>query len=406
MINLSILENLIQNAKSQPHSENAVDEHFDQIVLFIEQEKTKEAAGLIEKVFAKNVPDIRLIVYYFYAHFTEHGIKSFVKTLPLAKSLIHNHIDILTPKNRIDKHVQSSLNWFFSHLLQRFKYYEKLQSSGKIHPLWKKSFSETSLDELDQLTEISKEFNQFFLENWPLSPTRDRILHLTKKIEDIRKIVAESQKPILEEIEEAKVEEDLNKDPVMNLEACEVELKADEQLEKDSSLASDEVKEDVHEPVFKGSASDETTCVDGNETSSCIQTLENANGEEFHDQSENQNQNTSSFSILCKVDKETIGEPLQLFIKSLDNLSRKLKIFEVLIEKDDYLKAAVVANDIDHLIENFDPLSYFPKLFAKYFSTFAKHVTALTEQYEKRDSLQVKALVKLYRTDLEMFLDW
>jgi hypothetical protein len=97
---------------------------------------------------------------------------------------------------------------------------------------------------------------------------------------------------------------------------------------------------------------------------------------------------------------------LHLFIESLDNLSRKLKIFEALIEKNDYLKAAVIANDIDYSIQNFDPLSYFPKLFAKYFSICAKHVAALTEQYEKKESLQVKALVNLYRTDLEMFLDW
>lgn len=403
MINLSLLENLIQNANPKSTSENAVDEYFDQIVNFIEQEKIKEAAGLIEKVFAKNVPDIRLIVYYFYAHFTEHGIKSFVKTFPLTKTLIQDHIEILTPKNRIDKHVQSSLNWFFSHLLQRFKYYEKLHHSGKSHPIWKKSFSETSLDELDQLAEISKEFNQFFLDNWPLSPTKDRILHLIKKIEDIRKLVVETQKPKIEESVEAKVEEDLPKDPAMNSEVSEV-MPTAERLEKEPDMASVRMDEGKSEPA--DSAYKENSCLEENETPTHIQTPENTTAEEIHDQSEIQNRNPPSFSLLSKVDKETIGEPLHLFIESLDHLSRKLKIFEALIEKDDYLKAAVVANDIDHLIENFDPLSYFPKLFAKYFSIFAKHVTALTEQYEKRNSLQVKALVKLYRTDLEMFLDW
>jgi hypothetical protein len=218
-------------------------------------------------------------------------------------------------------------------------------------------------------------------------------------------MVAESQKSILKEIEETKVEEDLNKDPVMNSEVSQVEPTT-EQLEKEPDIAPVGMNEEEREPAIIDSASDETLCIDEKGTSPHVQTPENATAEEIHDQSEIQNQNPLSFSILNKVDKETIGEPLHLFIESLDNLSRKLKIFEALIENDDYLKAAVVANDIDHLIENFDPLSYFPKLFAKYFSIFAKHVTALTEQYEKKDSLQVRALVKLYRTDLKMFLDW
>lgn len=403
MINLSLLDHLIQNANAKPPSEDAVDEYFDHIVNCIEQENIKEAAKCIEKIFAKNVPDIRIIVYYFYAHFNEHGIKSFAKTFPLTKSLVCDHLETLTPKNRIDKHIQSSLNWFFSHILHRFKYYEKLHSSGKEHPVWKKSLSETSLDELKQLIEISREFNRFFVEKWPLSPTNERILHLIKKMEDIQKIVMESQKPSLEENIEATIEENLDEIPV-NSEVGE-EKPMDPQTEQLENVGMSEMKSNEPASVMETS-SGEINFSDENVVSQSLQTPEKEIAEEMHDQAEIQNQSLPSFSISENRDEKAIGEPLHLFIESLDSLSRKLKIFEALIEKNDYLKAAIVANDIDHLVENFDPLNYFPKLFAKYFSMFAKHVTALTEQYENKKSLQIKALERLYRTDLEMFLDW
>ncbi|MBA2368460.1 MAG: hypothetical protein H0V82_05485 [Candidatus Protochlamydia sp.] len=408
MVNLCILEDLIQNANPQSPSENVVDEHFDQIVSCIEQEKTKEAAKLIEKVFSKNVPDIRLIIYYLYADFAENGIKSLNQTFPLIKSLVNEHIEILTPRNRVDKHVQSSLNWLFSHLLHRFKYFEKLHSSGKAHPLWKKSTSEISLDEVDQLIEITREFNRCFLEKWPLSPTKERILHLIKKIEDIRHMIAEQQ-PSIEENSEIIEEEvtEINELLPAGSEVEEVKHMA-EQFESSDIVFIDFNEEEPDSHSFIDSVPEKFISYQENEipVETPEKVVEEIEEEIIHSLPEMESPLPQAFSSSAKEDQDTLSNSLNLFIQSLDDLSRKLKIFEALIEKNDYLKAAVVANDIDHLIENFDPLSYFPKLFAKYFSIFAKHVTALTEQYEKKDSLQVKALVRLYRTDLKMFLDW
>lgn len=409
MVNLSLLEDLIKNANPQSTSENSVDEYFDQIVNYMEQEKINQAAKLIEKVFAKNVPDIRLIFYYFYAHFAENGIKSFAKTFPLAKSLINDHIEILTPKNRTDKHLQNSLNWFFSHLLQRFKYFEKLNGSGNSHAIWKKSVSETSLDELNQITEIVQEFNRFFLERWPLSPSKERVLHLIKKIDDIQQIVSENQKPVLEKKDETIAGENLEEKLSEHSEEPEIEP-ATQSLE-DTGIVFTELNEEHEVHPSKDSTSDACIPLHEEGNSEPVETppereITEEIADEVQAQAEIQSQIPPSLSIPAKEDQDSVSASLHLFIESLDNLSHKLKIFEALIEKNDYLKAAVVANDIDHLIENFDPLSYFPKLFAKYYSIFAKNVTALTEQYEKKESLQVRALVKLYRTDLKMFLDW
>lgn len=349
MPDLNLLNNLINNKTLNP-SEKYAEEHFDQIVNFIEQEQTSDAAKLIEKVFAKQVPDIRLIVYYFYTHFAEHGIQSFEHTFPIIISLVNDHWDLLTPKNRIDKHVQNSLNWFFSHILLRLKYYEKLHTAGQLHPVWQKCTIESSSEDLSRLMAIARNFEKFFLEKWPDSPTKDRVLHLVKRIEEIESLVGKKAIDNEETEEVAQTPEAAAQTPL-------------EPPEEPCEKIDNEVQAFPPEPEFQ-----------------------------------EQEPISSGF--------EEAKDPLPLFIEKLDALSRKLKIFESLIGKNDYLKAAIVAHDIDQLIENFDPLEYFPKLFAPYFSLFARHVAALSEQYEQRDTLQVKALEKLYRTDFDLFIEW
>lgn len=382
MAELNLLENLIKNASLRPPSEKVVDEYFDQIVSCIEQENTYEAAKLIEQVFAKDVPDIRLIVYYFYAHFADHGIKGLGDALPIIKSLVNDHKEILTPKNRIDKHVESSLNWFFSHLLLKLKYYEKMHSAGQIHPIWQKSALDISLEDLDELIATTQDFIDFFLEKWPKSSIKDRVLHLFQKISEIQKMNAEAKKA-LELNEEA--HEEYDDESVLSNEN---QLDSDSE-EKSATAASVTDEKEVDFNI----AFDETD-------------FDFDRDDAMHQRELKEPQITQNEVAYPLESIEAAHESLPSFIKSLDDLSRKLKIFEALIEKNDYLKAAVVAMDIDHLIENFDPLNYFPKLFAKYFSLIAKHVAALTDEFDKKDSLQTKSLEKLYRTDLEMFLEW
>lgn len=377
MADLKLLENVIKNAALNPISEKPAEEYFDQIVSCIEQEKTNEAGTLIEKVLAKNVPDVRLIVYYFYVHFAENGIKSFGATFPIITTLVNDHWETLTPKNRIDKHVENSLNWFFSHILLRIKHYEKLHKSGKVHPVWKKSVLEISSEDVNLLIAAAQEFKTFFLGKWPKSPSKDRVLHLVSKIEEIERIVAQGEKKsadLNEEIEE-QIEETASDEEI----SPNSETESVEEAEPSRAFVSDFFED---EDVFLNRQSQWDHAGE----------MEEPKGANLAEPSD---------STL-----EAKSEPLSLFIASLDELSRKLKVFEDLIGKNDYLKAAVVANDIERMIENFDPLNYFPKLFSRYFSLFAKHVAALTDEFEKKETLQVKALEKLYRTDLQLFLEW
>ncbi|WP_437720388.1 type VI secretion system protein IglI family protein [Sorangium sp. So ce861] len=84
-------------------------------------------------------------------------------------------------------------------------------------------------------------------------------------------------------------------------------------------------------------------------------------------------------------------------------LAAKLRAFEVLVEKREFAKAAVVADDLQRILESFDPRTYFPELFASYSALLSEHIGMLAEHLEDRDSLARRALDQFYRVDLKRF---
>lgn len=378
MISLELLQNSLKNPASQSPSEDpSSQENFNKIVNLIEQEKINEAARLIEKSFAKGIPDIRLIVYYYYSHFFNHGIKSFIEIFPNITTLVQEHWETLQPHTSKEKQVQSSLNWFFSHVINKLKYCEKLYKDGRTHPVWEKSINEISKEELNKLGPISADFKNFFMEKWPKSPIKERVLHLIKKIDDMASLALnESNKLDEEEKEEINVPLEPEHEPV------ETTTTPEEIPEDTVDVSQTEEATFSEEPLQIALAE---------EPSETISAAKNAEDPSLISQEQLPASNLfqEGFSL----------EKMEVFFQ-------KLKVFELLISKNDYVKAALVAKDIDHQIENFDILEYFPKLFSNYFSLLAKNVAALSQQWDNKEALQLKFLEKLYRTDLDKFLNW
>lgn len=318
MVDLSLLQHSSLEKKSV--QEDISQQLFDQIAGFVEKEDLETAAEMIHPVLSEGNLDIRLIVYYLYAHFLEEGVKSFSATLPLLSSLLEDHWKSLKPTNRKARQVENSLGWFFSHLLDKLKYSEKLAKEGREYPLWQKSVA-LSDKEFKQVLQSTQHFHQFFYEKWGESPTKERVTHLVKKIEDFH--------PMISPVEEEK-----------------------------SVLLEEEVPEEVIEEKVEEPVSPPAPQT-GIEISEAMRSL--------------------------------------LF---------KLKTFEKLLEKEEYLKAAMVSQDITHEIEHFDPCRYFPKLFTEYLALLATHIPTLAAEWQNGESLQWKSLEKLYRNDIDRFVQW
>ncbi|XXY47189.1 type VI secretion system protein IglI family protein [Sorangium sp. So ce269] len=85
-------------------------------------------------------------------------------------------------------------------------------------------------------------------------------------------------------------------------------------------------------------------------------------------------------------------------------LLAKLRAFEVLVERGDMAKAAIVAEDVQQIVESFDPRAYFPEVFARFSALLSNNIGPLSEQLEERESLAWKARSQFYRVDLEGFI--
>ncbi len=86
-------------------------------------------------------------------------------------------------------------------------------------------------------------------------------------------------------------------------------------------------------------------------------------------------------------------------------LCAKLRVFQALATKGSYKRAAIVADDVNKLLESFDPVLYFPALFRSYFRALSGHVSELAPYWEEREGLEWSLLSQLYRTDLDGFAD-
>ena len=87
-------------------------------------------------------------------------------------------------------------------------------------------------------------------------------------------------------------------------------------------------------------------------------------------------------------------------------LMSKLDAFDRLISEEKYPSAALVANDINTIIANFDPKIYFPKLFSRFSLLFAANISELMAFQEHQGTAEWQALEELYKVDLNSFVNF
>ncbi len=104
-----------------------------------------------------------------------------------------------------------------------------------------------------------------------------------------------------------------------------------------------------------------------------------------------------------RLDEDEIGVegsyPLKLLI-------RKLDAFDRLISAEKYSSAALVADDINTIIANFDPKVYFPKLFTRFSLQLAANINELVAFEEHKNGAEWQAMQELYKVDLESFVNF
>lgn len=320
-------------------SEEEFDENFNAITTHIERGEYEEAIPLIESSFETNTCDIRLAMYFMYLYIHYGGIKNLHEVLPFLNVLMTSHWEKLSPLPRRDKHSQKSLKWFFSRLIKAF---EKINHSykHKDHTPLETMTAGVTEEMLPAIQKDSLALNETLSGKWDNPSLGNHLLNVQKWATDLSQtsFILNPQK---------------------------------RQPKKDTPCKNGKTNATQH---------DKASSID-----------EEPNEKEVDDVAEK----NITYTYTIPLDDL---EPSQ----EMECLYKKLQAFQLLAEQGDYKKAAIIAEDIDKRIENFDPLSYFPKIFIKYYSLYAKHASKIGEgQVQANPHLQ-----KLYTTDLESFIEW
>jgi hypothetical protein len=200
MVEIDILKHL---QESKLATDDISPQIFDKIAEHIEKEEMDSAVALIQDAFGEGNFDMRLVSYYFYDDFVKSGVKSFKETLPIFMGLVKDHWEALRPLHRKDKQIESSFNWFFTQVVNKLKYNERLYKENKA-PLWSPDILRMSQQDFGQLQETLKSFYDFFHERWEKSSAKERVGHLLKRIADLKPMLVEkpevAEEPVVEEV--------------------------------------------------------------------------------------------------------------------------------------------------------------------------------------------------------------
>jgi hypothetical protein len=200
MLNLNELSALLENAI--PAEEETFDIRFEKTVSLVEQEKFTEAIPLIKTILNEGRIDIRLVMYLFYAHFLEEGVKSLNDIFLFIVTLIDEHWEKLSPAQMRDKHVHSSLAWFFSSISKKLRRSEKLYKEKRPDDFWNKSVTTFSNQDFEKLKDLLPQLNEFFTYKWEEPTFNQSIMFISKWLEDLSQVLVNEESKAKEKTEE------------------------------------------------------------------------------------------------------------------------------------------------------------------------------------------------------------
>jgi hypothetical protein len=85
-------------------------------------------------------------------------------------------------------------------------------------------------------------------------------------------------------------------------------------------------------------------------------------------------------------------------------LLNKIEVFEQLISQEKFIMAALVAEDINDIVANFDPKVYFPGIFSRYSYLLARNISEISSFDGHKNTVEWQAMKELYKVDLDSFM--
>jgi hypothetical protein len=123
MVDLKLLTNPMTPAESP--GLDTLDPRFQDIATLVEAADFTKAAEQTQALLQENIVDIRLIAYFLYAGFLETGLGALADVLDATLVLLGANWPAVGPVGKKEKHVESALSWFISHVTKKVQGAEK-----------------------------------------------------------------------------------------------------------------------------------------------------------------------------------------------------------------------------------------------------------------------------------------
>jgi hypothetical protein len=359
---LAALERTLSTASGPacPLTPEQVEARVDRITALMARSAYDEAAQASEALLAEGLQDVRLITPCLFGAFLEHGPRA----LPALFSALHRVLtrgwEQLGPRDKKPVVADSGLLWLFKSLHKHLEFHGRAQDAE-----WRKWCESCGQSQVQEALQRAGELLELLEQRLPKGGGATRLLQLTGWLTENRELFSETpsrsaraqaeEPPQAQAVSERR-EEEFFPDPAEEEEEDEEEVSHEDEPGELESRAEADGKEEVR--LAAGPPPQP------------------------------------------QVPPPSGLEPSPAF----EQLLHKLAAFDQLVERQDFTRASMVATDVLHVIDHFDPLVYLPSLFSRFLSGLSTHAESLEPRMQGSRSLGERALERLYRTDLQAFL--
>lgn len=326
----------------------------------------QEAAGLI----AAGIPDVRVIGFYLFGSFLQRGIAYLPALLGRVAALVADDLAALRPGRRKHQVVNSATAWLFEHVSTQLVFHSRHRDAT--WEAWCAGGDSALPDAVaagcTKLTLALEAVVDAPLAAVPLARVRRWALEDLRRASIRREAVAERALPPEAAVSDAADEmaDDADDADDDTDDAADTADDADDAADDAASDRIDDAPDLSADPAVAASA-DRADC--------------------------------------DPVRTSSVDAPVAVGSPALAVLQAKLAGFQSLVARGELARAAVVAGDLRAVLAGFDPLAYFPAMFAAYFKTLHQVIDELAPYLERADLPSWHALDSYYRADLRAFLE-
>lgn len=356
-----------------------VETRVDRVIAQMTRGAYDEAARTSEALLREGLRDVRLVSPSVFRSFLERGPAS----LPALFSALHQVFtrgwEQLGPGDNKPTLADSGLLWLFKTIHKHLEFHGKTQDD-----VWRRWCEDCSRSHVQEALQHAHELAEVLERRTPGGNGLTRLLQVTGWLNENGELFPESATSSVREraVEQQKAPAKEEKAPVKE-EKAPVAGRTREAapVERDEESREEALDEDEDEDEDEDDEGEDEESEDGDE--------------------ELEVRREAPRGPRARPDLAPGLEPSP----ALEQLLRKLAAFDMLVERQDFSRARLVATDVLHVIDHFDPLVYLPSLFTRFLSglnAYAGRLEPVTK--EGPQSLGDRALERLYRTDLEAFL--